>query len=146
MVVGFNHNFAYGGVVYHVQTEDHGPRSPSIVTLLYRDGTILVSRKVSYADIVRVDNLEQVVTELMKEQHREVLRSLKNGGFDDVIARFEGRPANAGTPQPAATPAAASPPPAVAPLSARSMTERLATAGATGLERMVLAYLTGEDS
>jgi ketol-acid reductoisomerase len=122
MVVGFNHNFVYNGAVYHVQTEDHGPRSPSIVTLLYRDGTILVSRKVSYADIVRVDNLEQVVAELMKEQHQEVLRSLKSGAFNEVIARFEARPASAGTPT--AAPAAAN---------------------ATDLERLVLAYLTGEE-
>lgn len=148
MVVGFNHNFAYNGSVYHVQTEDHGPRSPSIVTLLYRDGTILVSRKVSYADIVRVDNLEQVVAELMKEQHQEVLRNLKSGAFDEVVARFEGRPASAGTAtagaQPAG-PAATSSPPAAPPTPAGSKADRPAAASATGLERIVLAYLTGED-
>lgn len=89
MVVGFNHNFRYKGEVYHIQTEDSGVKSPNIVTLLYQGGTILASKKTSYADIARVDNLDQVVEELMKEQHKEMLRSLKAGEFDAVIERFQ---------------------------------------------------------
>jgi hypothetical protein len=89
MVVGFNHNFRYKGEVYHIQTEDSGVRSPNIVTLLYQGGTILASKKTSYADIARVDNLDQVVEELMKEQHKGMLRDLKAGEFDEVIDRFQ---------------------------------------------------------
>jgi hypothetical protein len=89
MVVGFNHNFRYKGEVYHIQTEDSGVKSPNIVTLLYQGGTILGSKKTSYADIAKVDNLEQVVEELMKEQHKEMLRSLKSGEYDEVIDRFQ---------------------------------------------------------
>ncbi|MGK2907389.1 MAG: hypothetical protein ACSLFH_13740 [Desulfuromonadales bacterium] len=89
MVAGFNHNFRYKGEVYHVQTEDSGVKSPNIVTLLYLGGTILASKKTSYADIARVDNLDQIVEELMKEQHKEMLRSLKAGAFDAVIERFQ---------------------------------------------------------
>jgi hypothetical protein len=89
MVVGFNHNFRYQGEVYHIQTEDSGMLSPNIVTLLYQGGTILASKKTSYADIARIDNLEQVVEELMKEQHKNMLRGLKSGEFDEVIKRFK---------------------------------------------------------
>ncbi len=89
MVVGFNHNFRYKGEVYHIQTEDSGLKNPSIVTLLYFGGTILASKKTSYADITKVDNLEQVVEELMKEQHKNMLRGLKVGEYDDVIERFQ---------------------------------------------------------
>lgn len=89
MVVGFNHNFRYKGEVYHIQTEDSGMKSPNIVTLLYQGGTILASKKISYADIAKVDNLEQVVEELMKEQHKGMLRGLKSGEYDDVIERQE---------------------------------------------------------
>lgn len=85
MVVGFNHNFSYKGQVYHVQTEDSGIRNPHIITLLYRGGTILSSKKTSYADIIKVDNLEVVVEELMKSQHREMLRLLKNGDLDELL-------------------------------------------------------------
>jgi len=89
MVVGFNHNFRYKGEVYHIQTEDSGIKSPNIVTLLYHGGTILASKKTSYADITKIDNLEQVVEELMKEQHKEMLRRLKAGQFDAVIESFQ---------------------------------------------------------
>ncbi|PNU19664.1 hypothetical protein C2E25_11205 [Geothermobacter hydrogeniphilus] len=85
MIVGFNHNFRYKGELYHVQTEDGGLKSPTIVTLLYCGGTILASQKTSYADITKVDNLGQVVEDLMKEQHKEMLRRLKDGEFDDRL-------------------------------------------------------------
>ena len=91
MVVGFNHNFRYKGEVYHIQTEDSGLKNPNIVTLLYQGGTILASKKTSYADIAKVDNLNKVVEELMKEQHKEMLRRLKAGEFDAVIERFHAR-------------------------------------------------------
>ncbi|MEJ2519210.1 MAG: hypothetical protein P8Y91_02545 [Desulfuromonadales bacterium] len=91
MVVGFNHNVHYQGVMYHVQTEDSGIRSPHIITLLYRGGTILASQKTSYADITKIDNLEHVVEELMKDQHKNMLRRLKAGEFDETIARSETR-------------------------------------------------------
>jgi len=85
MVVGFNHNFRYKGEVYHVQTEDGGLNTTNIITLLYKGGTILARQKTSYADIAKVDNLEVVVEELMKEQHKDMLRRLKVGEFDARI-------------------------------------------------------------
>lgn len=112
MIVGFNHNFLYRGEVYHVQTEDGGLKSPNIVTLLYQGGTILASKKTSYSDIMRVDNLEKVVEDLMKEQHKEMLRRLRAGEFDDAIQRLQGG-STAGAPKAAA--AAVSPPVAAPP-------------------------------
>ncbi|PLX81318.1 MAG: hypothetical protein C0616_04955 [Desulfuromonas sp.] len=110
MVVGFNHNFKYKGVVYHVQTEDGGLKSPQIVTLLYQGGTILSSKKTSYADIAKVDNLEKVVEELMKEQHKEMLRRLKDGEFDHLLGeKSEAEPEAAATPVAAETVVGASP-------------------------------------
>ncbi|MBE0500794.1 MAG: hypothetical protein IBX47_05060 [Desulfuromonadales bacterium] len=85
MVVGFNHNFRYRGEVFHVQTEDGGLNTTNIITLLYRGGTILARQKTSYADIAKVDNLDKVVEELMKEQHKEMLKRLKTGEFDQRV-------------------------------------------------------------
>ena len=85
MVVGFNHNFRYKGEVFHVQTEDGGLNTTNIITLLYRGGTILARQKTSYADISKVDNLDKVVEELMKEQHKEMLKRLKTGEFDQRV-------------------------------------------------------------
>lgn len=83
MLLGYNHNINYKGSVFHIQTEDSGVKNPHIITLLYREGVILCSKKTSYADILRIDNLEAVVEDLMKEQHKEMLRRLKSGEFDD---------------------------------------------------------------
>ena len=83
MVLGFNHNVTYKGEIFHVQTEDSGVKNPHIITLLYRGGSILCSKKTSYADILMMDNLDSVVEELMKAQHKELMRRLKSGEFDD---------------------------------------------------------------
>jgi len=174
MVVGFNHNFRYKGEMFHVQTEDGGMKSPNIVTLLYRGGTILGSKKTSYADIAKVDNLDQVVEELMKEQHKEMLRRLKAGDFDEIIdgrtpaksAREPAPPAAASPPEPAVVPvapapappaapatekpvdaprpAAASPPPAPAAKPAEPAPQPDA-AVELGLDDIILSYLVGDD-
>ncbi len=85
MIVGFNHNVSYKGIGFHVQTEDSGVKSPQLVTLLYHGGTIIASQKTVYADILKVDNLSQVVEDLAKEQHKGMLRRLTQGEFDEKI-------------------------------------------------------------
>jgi ribosomal protein L12E/L44/L45/RPP1/RPP2 len=149
MVVGFNHNFRYKGELFHVQTEDSGLKSPHIITLLYRGGTILASKKTSYADITKVDRLEQVVEELMKEQHREMLRRLKGGEFDEIIAGR--RPADApaaasATVAPAPSPASAPEPkseirPEPTPVAGR---EQRPTVLEGNLDEIILSYLLGD--
>jgi hypothetical protein len=164
MVVGFNHNFRYKGELFHVQTEDSGLKTPHIITLLYRGGTILASKKTSYADIAKVDRLEQVVEELMKEQHRDMLRRLKSGEFDEIIAgRLPvAQPAvPPATPQPVACEAVASVLPTIKPVSPAPQTESVAVKKAevtpvavavaqpekrpdTSLDEIILSYLLGE--
>ncbi|MBU5635235.1 hypothetical protein KOM00_00635 [Geomonas sp. Red69] len=115
MVLGFNHNIRYKGELFHVQTEDSGVANPHIITLLYRGGVILASAKTSYADIIKVEQLELVVESIMKEQHKDMMRRLKNGEFDARI--FPGGvPATAAEEQsPAVEPPPAPPAPQVAP-------------------------------
>ncbi len=88
MIVGFNHNVLYQGTGFHVQTEDSGLKSPSLVTLLYHGGIIVSAQKTSYADILDVDNLSHVVEELAKEQHKGMLRRLTKGEFDQRICQL----------------------------------------------------------
>jgi hypothetical protein len=89
MVLGFNHNLMYKGETFHVQTEDSGMANPHIITLLYRGGVIISSKKTSYSDILKMDTLEVVVEELMKEQHKEMMRRLKAGEFDEKAFSFK---------------------------------------------------------
>lgn len=88
MVVGFNHNIKHKAKMYHVQTEDSGLDNPHIITHLFVGGNILASKKTSYADIVGAENLAQVVRELMEEQHKEMLRNLVNGVYDDLDVAY----------------------------------------------------------
>lgn len=158
MVVGYNHNFRYKNETFHVQTEDGGLKSPNIITLLYRGGTILASKKTSYADILKTSNLEQVVEELMKDQHKEMLRRLKDGDFDAVIEDrrpvAEARSVDEQTVAPVApvgvvprapapVPVAAEKPiiPPVKPV-AQSSVEPVAE---PDLDAIILAYLVGDD-
>jgi hypothetical protein len=83
MLTGYNTDFSYKGRNFHVQTEDSGVNKPFIVTLLYKDGKILSSRKVSYADILKADCLDNAVRGLMKEQHKQMMKDLRDGKFDD---------------------------------------------------------------
>ena len=118
MLVGYNHNIRYKGEVFHVQTEDSGINTPHIITLLYRGGNILASKKTSYADIVKMGNLNQVVEELMKEQHKDMLRRLKSAEFDARLGleKVVETSATSSAPQPEASvaPAPSTPTPQVA--------------------------------
>lgn len=174
MVFGFNHNFRYKGGVYHVQTEDGGEKSPQVVTLLYHGGTILASTKTSYADQLGVDQLEKRVEELMKRQHRGMLRRLKEGEFDGRIEnlKFAAATELPGTPAPGAStdpapldpapvpsppsPPPVPPPPPATPISVPAAIPVKAASPAAKppapkpaaepcLDDIILSYLMGED-
>ena len=79
MLVGYNTNISYKGVVYHVQTEDSGTRNPHIITLLYNGGTILCRKKTDYAELAEDPDYKDKVRELMKEQHKAMIKELIAG-------------------------------------------------------------------
>ena len=142
MVLGFNHNVQYKGEIFHIQTEDSGVESPHITTLLYRGGTIVSSKKTSYADIIKVDDLDKVVEELMKEQHKDMLRRLKAGEFDErafgrTIA-VSGESADVSDAQPDAQPA----PPELSSSAPTDGTNKKQPS----LDEIILDYLVAGDS
>ncbi len=102
MLTGYNTDFKFQGKVYHVQTEDGGANSPFITSLLYHQGAILASRKTSYADILKADCLDEVVRELMMEQHKQMIRDLMQGKLEVPGAAPVPKTAPAPQPQPAA--------------------------------------------
>lgn len=82
MLVGYNQNINYKGVTFHVQTEDNGVKNPYIVTHIFISGNIIATKKTSYMDIVKIENIEEVLRELMEEQQREMVQKIQNGEFD----------------------------------------------------------------
>jgi hypothetical protein len=115
MLPGYNHNVTYKGITFHIQTEDSGINNPHIITLLYSGGNILARKKTSYADIIKHERLADVVRELMQDQHKHMLKELKNGVYDThplVKSEMEKRGIKpAPVPAPVAAPVAAPPPP-----------------------------------
>jgi hypothetical protein len=168
-VTGFNHNIKHKGKVYHVQTEDSGVNNPHIITHLFVGGNILASKKTSYADILKTENLPQVVRELMEEQHKEMLRNLINGvydSFDSAVGARHYQPGQLADSEPArakpAAPPVAAPPPPPAQLPPEVIAARelkvqpqLMEAGAEtlfgedlisekSLDEVILGYLAGD--
>ena len=89
MQLGFNENVMHNGVMYHVQTEDGGKKNPVITTLLFKEGSIISSKRTSYADIIKSDKLQVVVKEIMRDQHGTMLKNLKDGVFDKKEEKVE---------------------------------------------------------
>ncbi len=87
MLSGFNTNFRYRGVLFHVQTEDSGRENPHVITHLFHGGNIMTSVKGAYGDKLHLDDdaLEIEVKALMEGQHKSMLKQLSKGGFDDTI-------------------------------------------------------------
>ncbi len=99
MLSGFNNNFRYRGVLFHVQTEDSGISNPHVITHLFHGGNILASEKLDYSDKLEVGGLEDVVRELMETQHKDMLRRLQRGLHAAVILERLGPEAFSESPQ-----------------------------------------------
>jgi len=87
MIGGFNDNFRYRGVLFHVQTEDSGVDNPHVITHLFHGGNILASEKLDYSEKLDLDEkeLQRWVRESMEAQHEAMYQGLKRGLHDSVI-------------------------------------------------------------
>jgi len=101
-LLGYNNNVRHKGRVFHIQTEDSGVNHPHIITHLFMDGgRILKSVKKSYAEHVGTENMSETVRVLMKEQHKAMFASLKEGAFDHLVdPKSEAKPKPAPAPAP----------------------------------------------
>ncbi len=139
MLTGYNTDFKFQGKIYHCQTEDGGVNSPSITSLMYYQGAILASRKTSYADIVKADCLDEVVRELMMEQHKQMIRDLMQGKLG----------LNANAPLESANQPAPAQKQVAAPVAALAREEKLVAKSAPpeeekGLDDIILDFLAQE--
>ena len=85
MITGYNTDVRHGNRVYHVQTEDKGMSNPKIETLIYVGGEILDNYRSSYEDLLSAPPVaETEIQGRMDEQHRAVIRDIKNGKYDQT--------------------------------------------------------------
>ncbi len=84
MITGFNTDIEHDGVVYHVQTEDKGLESPLILSLVYKGGTILASKRSRYEDLIADGFDEEVLAQRLKRQHRLICAAINAGRLEDL--------------------------------------------------------------
>lgn len=83
MITGYNTDVRHGNRIFHVQTEDKGLGNPKIETLIYVGGEILDSYRGGYDDLINGGSVsEALVQDRMNEQHKTVIRDIKNGKYD----------------------------------------------------------------
>ena len=94
-LLGYNHNVRHAGHLFHVQTEDSGVARLVIFTHAFVEGTILASLRSTYG----ADEPEASVQKRMQDQHKTMLRRVRDGEFDqhpEVLARAGQGTATAG--------------------------------------------------
>lgn len=85
-LLGYNNNVRHKNRVFHIQTEDSGIKHPHIITHLFMDGgRILKSVKRSYAEFIGATDMAETVRQLMKDQHKAMFISLRDGQYDQLI-------------------------------------------------------------
>ena len=91
-LLGYNHNVRHAGRLFHVQTEDSGPARPVLSTHLFIEGSILSSQRTPYS----LDEPETVTQKRMQEQHKGMLKRLRDGLFDN-LPEVQRHPVNKGS-------------------------------------------------
>jgi hypothetical protein len=94
VITGFNTDIEYGGVTYHVQTEDKGLDTPLILSLVYTGGEILASKRSLYNDLISEGFDEKVLTDRLNRQHKLICAAIKQGRIED-LKRMGARDADA---------------------------------------------------
>jgi len=87
MIIGFNTDIKYRDEVFHIQTEDKGSDNPTIETLVYHSGEILLSRRISYGHLkLEKADLRKKIKSMMKTQHDQIIGELKEGKFLHLLS------------------------------------------------------------
>jgi hypothetical protein len=97
-LVGFNNNFRYRGMSFHIQTEDSGLGRPHIITHLFADGgRVIKTRRIDYSEHVNGPNCREMVQRMMRDQHRAMAIDLRKGEVDAIIDELMPRQTLSGT-------------------------------------------------
>jgi len=85
MITGYNTDVRHGSRTFHVQTEDKGMGNPKIETLIYVGGEILDNTRGTYEDLIAGGQASEAqIQARMDEQHKTVIRDIKNGKYDST--------------------------------------------------------------
>jgi hypothetical protein len=85
MIFGFNTDIKHGGTVYHVQSEAR-EHELLLQTQVFVHGRCVGKRATPYGDKVSEDGFtDQQKEQVLREQHRLVLDSIRDGKLEEVL-------------------------------------------------------------
>ncbi len=84
MISGFNTDIEFGGVTYHIQTEDKGLKTPMILSLVYVGGSILASKRSPYDDLIESGSVDSGLEERVARQHKLICAAVRAGRIEDL--------------------------------------------------------------
>lgn len=79
---GYNNRVEYKGRSYNVQTQDKGPGSPYVESLIYRSGQLLTSKRTFYTAYLASPDFPAILERMMEDQHQRILEEIVEGRFD----------------------------------------------------------------
>lgn len=69
----FSTNITIEDVTFHVQTEDMGKKTCKIVSRVYRQGEVILTKKSDYAHLLKLEEPEGRIRSLMESQHKATI-------------------------------------------------------------------------
>jgi tetratricopeptide (TPR) repeat protein len=69
----FSSDIKADNVTYHVQTEDMGPKTCTVISRVFLKGEVVLSRKTDYAHLVKLDKFAQKLSSLMENLHKTTI-------------------------------------------------------------------------
>jgi hypothetical protein len=100
VISGYNTDIEHDGVVYHVQTEDKGLRTPVILSLVYTGGAILASKRSPYDDLIASGFSQEVLAERLQRQHKLICAAVLAGRIEELRRLGEHEAPTRDVPQP----------------------------------------------
>lgn len=92
MLIGFNNDVEFNGRMFHIQTEDHGIKDGHITTILFFNGQILESKKISYQDVIKdvkdEEERKKAIKKKMVDLHREFYKKLFDGIYEERVDKL----------------------------------------------------------
>jgi tetratricopeptide (TPR) repeat protein len=71
----FSTNISVDNVNYHIQTENMGSKSARIITNIYHEGEIIVSKKSDYSHLLKLKGSDEKIAALMENQHKSAINN-----------------------------------------------------------------------
>ena len=83
--MGYNTKVKYKHLYFQIQTEDKGESNPTIETIVYYNGEVLMSKRIVVAHLKDYPDRNKRIRLMMKTQHTQIIQELKDGQLSNIL-------------------------------------------------------------